>query len=162
MMQESKRNIKVHEIYHKLSHAFNELFTRDNCIFLKEETIDVQLLLMLENIINNRKKRSKGYREITMENNALITRDNDFFDISTAVRILMNNCNIKIKALKMGKVKLKILDYKENPFYLRKFNPSSIEEEVLINISGWDRGVYNILLTTLLGVTIASGKFEIY
>lgn len=149
------------KMHHILSRVFKAPFINDVYIFLKEETINIQFLLMLENIYSRRKKRNDDYCEIAMNDYSMEKRDGEPSKISVIARIMKNDYNLKIELIKTDKIRMKILDDRGKPFYLRKFDPAIGAKEVLINISDWNYGDYNIELTDLVGVTIASGKFEI-
>mgnify|MGYP000855907970 CR=1 FL=1 len=149
------------KMHHILSRVFKAPFINDVYIFLKEETINIQFLLMLEDMKNSRKERHNDYCEIGMNNCYSIHRGGGLSANPTAAKIMKNDYNLKIELIKTDKIRMKILDDRGKPFYLRKFDPAIGAKEVLINISDWNYGDYNIELTDWVGVTIASGKFEI-
>lgn len=149
------------KVHHILSRVFKLPFIKDVYIFSKEEAVNIQFLLMLEDMKNGRKERHKDYCEIGMRNYSLIQEDEDGKSIPTTPRVLKNDYNLKIEFIHKEKMRMKILDDRGKPYYLRKLDPTICNKEVLINISDWNYGDYNIELTNLLGMTIASGKFEI-
>lgn len=144
-----------------LSRVFKAPFLEDVYIFFKEEAINIQFLLMLEDIYSTRKKKDKDYCEVAMSVYSLMKEDGESSKISVIARIMKNDYNLKIELIETDKIRMKILDDRGKPFYLRKFDPSISTKEVLINISNWNYGDYNIELTDMVGITIASGKFEI-
>ncbi|MFV0417247.1 MAG: hypothetical protein ACK5KT_00755 [Dysgonomonas sp.] len=149
------------KMHHILSRVFKILFIKDVCIFSKEEAINVQFLLMLEDMKNSEKNKPNDYCEIGMNNCYSIHRGGGLSANPTAAKIMKNDYSLKVEFNGIEKIRMRILDDAGKPFYLRKLDPTVSHKEVLINISDWFSGDYNIELTNLLGTTIAFGKFEI-
>jgi len=143
-----------------LSCIFGFPLTKNVCIFSREEIVNIHFLLLLEDIKNNKKERHDGYCEVGMDNASLLLKASGSVAAPKTVSILKNNYNLKLKFAQKGKVRMRIIDNKGKPFYLRKFDPSSTKE-TLINISDWENGEYNIEFSDLSGMTIASGEFKI-